>query len=134
LNTTKNTFNYKYYLTLTLCLVYSVFSFGQNNGTEQDSTQTGHSLGSLQLPNPSSIVSKYTYDPITQRYIYTESLGDFDINYPIILTPEEYQKLVEAESLKQYYKDKVAAFDGKLEDENAQKNLVYCKKSKPSYL
>ena len=45
------------------------------------------------MPNPNSIVSKYTYDPITDRYIYTETLGDFNINYPIILTPKEYQDL-----------------------------------------
>ena len=52
------------------------------------------------MPNPNSIVSKYTYDPVTNRYIYTETVGKFNINYPIILTPAEYQKLVLQEALR----------------------------------
>ena len=56
--------------------------------------QTGYNLGQLNVPNPISITSKYTYDPFTDRYIYTESIGDFNINYPVILTPKEYEKLV----------------------------------------
>ncbi len=77
------------------------------------------------MPNPSSIISKYTYDPITDRYIYTESIGSFNINYPIILTPAEFRLLVLRENLRNYYKQKIDAADGKkdgLEDE--QKNLL----------
>ncbi len=55
-----------------------------------DSVQTGVALGRILLKNPESIVSKYTYDPKLDRYIYTESVGEFNINYPIILTPEQY--------------------------------------------
>ena len=77
------------------------------------------------MPNPNSIVYKYTYDPITDRYIYTASVGSFNINYPIILTPEEYRKLVFEENLKSYYKQKIDAFDGKKEgSEDLQKNLI----------
>ncbi|WP_344727794.1 cell surface protein SprA [Corallibacter vietnamensis] len=91
----------------------------------QDSIKTGHSLGNLQMPNPNSIESKYTYDPITDRYIYTETVGNFNINYPIILTPEEFQDLVIKEKLKEYYKQKTDAFDGKKEGtEEEQKNLL----------
>ncbi|NNK59516.1 MAG: cell surface protein SprA [Flavobacteriaceae bacterium] len=97
--------------------------YGQE--TEQDSTSTGYAFGNLSLPNPSSIVSKYTYDPVTNRYIYTETIGNFNINYPIILTPEEYRQLVLEESLRNYYKQKIDAKDGKKEgSEELQKNLI----------
>ena len=70
------------------------FSFAQTNPVEPDSTKTTFALGDIKLPNPDSIESKYTYDPILNRYIYTEKIGEFNINYPLILTPEEFQKLV----------------------------------------
>ena len=100
-------------------------SFAQQTPTAQDSTSTGFSFGTLTMPNPASIVSKYTYDPVTNRYIYTETVGNFNINYPIILTPQEYQRLVLLESMKGYYKQKIDAFDGKKEgSEELQKNLI----------
>jgi len=87
--------------------------------------QTGYNLGELSVPNPKSITSKYTYDPFTDRYIYTESIGDFNINYPIILTPKEYEKLVLQEYMQGYYKTKLDALEGKKEgSEEAQKNLL----------
>ncbi|WP_066223570.1 cell surface protein SprA [Formosa haliotis] len=91
----------------------------------QDSIKTGHTLGRINMPNPTSIVSKYTYDAFTNRYIYTESVGEFNINYPIILTPDEFEELVQAENLKSYYKQKIDAFDGKKEgSEDGKKNLL----------
>ena len=74
-------------------LLFSLYSFSQITPTPQDSTSTGFSLGNINMPNPSSIESKYTYDPLTDRYIYTETVGSFNINYPIILTPEEFREL-----------------------------------------
>ena len=50
----------------------------------QDSTKTGYSLGQISLPNPKSIIDGYTYDPVSNRYIYTASVDDFNINYPLI--------------------------------------------------
>nr|WP_262917146.1 cell surface protein SprA [Subsaxibacter sp. CAU 1640] len=93
--------------------------------TDQDSTRTGYSLGNMTMPNPASIVSKYKYDPISDRYIYTETVGNFNINYPIILTPAEYQRLVLLEQQRNYYKQKVDAAEGKKEGtEEQQKNLL----------
>ncbi len=125
--TTYNFINGFAFIAFLLC--FSVFSYGQETETEteteQDSTSTGFSMGSLTLPNPSSIVSKYTYDPITDRYIYTESVGNFNINYPIILSPQEFERLVLQENLKSYYKQKIDAKDGKKDgSEDEQKNLL----------
>jgi len=101
------------------------FSYSQQTPTVPDSTSTGVALGNLNMPNPQSIVSKYTYDPVTDRYIYTETVGEFNISYPIILTPEEYQKLVLQEQLRIYYQQKIDAAEGKKEGtEEEQRNLL----------
>jgi cell surface protein SprA len=99
--------------------------FAQEPVTVRDSTSTTFSFGKLDTPDPASIESKYTYDPLTDRYIYTSTVGNFNINYPVILTPKEFQDLVVKESLKTYYKEKVDALDGKKDgSEEAKKNLI----------
>ncbi|WP_422614480.1 cell surface protein SprA [Ascidiimonas aurantiaca] len=91
----------------------------------QDSVKTGVSLGKIILKNPESIVSKYTYDPILDLYFYNETVGDFNINYPVILTPEQYRKLIQKENMRDYFKQKIDAVAGKKEgSEEAQKNLL----------
>ncbi|MEP3838282.1 MAG: cell surface protein SprA [Algibacter sp.] len=110
-------------LLLAFLLCYSFVAWSQQ--PTQDSIQTGFSLGKIKVPNPNSVESKYTYDPITDRYIYTEKIGSFNINYPVILTPKEYYALVAKENLRSYYKEKIDAFDGKKEGtEESQKNLL----------
>ncbi|MFV0539973.1 MAG: hypothetical protein ACK5MZ_01880, partial [Aestuariibaculum sp.] len=83
---------------LILATLFSAWAWAQQ--PVQDSVKTGFSLGQIKTPNPSNVESKYTYDPKTNRYIYTEKIGGYNINYPIILTPEEYYDLVAKESLK----------------------------------
>ncbi|MGB5691922.1 MAG: cell surface protein SprA [Flavobacteriaceae bacterium] len=109
-----------------LCLVFYQNTQAQETDEQQlDSVQTGVALGRIAFENPSSIVAKYTYDPVLDRYIYTESVGDFDITYPIILSPEQYFELVRKESTKAYFKEKIDAFSGKKEgSEEARKNLL----------
>ncbi|HEX9826870.1 MAG TPA: cell surface protein SprA, partial [Flavobacteriaceae bacterium] len=110
---------------INVLLLIDGFVFAQQTPTAQDTTKTGFSLGHINMPNPESIVSKYTYDPLTDRYIYTETVGEFNINYPIILTPDEYQQLVVQENLKSYYKQKIDAASGQKEgSEDVQKNLL----------
>lgn len=113
----------KTYVALIALLLLSVSAWAQQ--PVQDSTKTGFSLGNVKFPKLNSIESKYTYDPITDRYIYTEKIGEFNINYPIILTPKEYKELVAKENLRNYYKEKIDAFDGKKNGtEDQQKNLL----------
>jgi cell surface protein SprA len=126
LSTTNFTFSKLYRLLFIIALVlFSGLAYAQTNPIDQDSTRTGFSLGRLSIPNPQSIVSKYTYDPITDRYIYTETVGKFNINYPIILTPAEFQRLVLLEQQQKYYKQKIDAAAGQKEgSEEEQKNLL----------
>ena len=106
-------------------LLCSVSALAQDNDSLQDSTKTGYSLGRLQLKNPGSITSKYTYDPATDRYIYTENLGAFNLAYPKTLTREKYLELVRKENMRDYFQQKIAAMDGKTEEgKEDQKSLL----------
>ncbi|RNC91860.1 MAG: cell surface protein SprA [Allomuricauda sp.] len=112
-----------------LCIIFLgtyVFSYSQETGEQQqDSVKTGVSLGKLLLANPDSIVAKYTYDASLDRYVYTESVGDYNITHPLFLTPEQYYELVRQEQMKTYFKEKIDAFSGKKEgSEEARKNLL----------
>ncbi len=106
-----------------LVLLLSTFAFGQPNTTVVDST--GYATGRVDIKNPNSIVNAYTYDPATNRYIYTSTMDGFNINYPIILTPKEYEELVLRESMREYFKKKSDAIDGKKDgSEAAKKDLL----------
>ncbi|MEX0363561.1 MAG: cell surface protein SprA, partial [Allomuricauda sp.] len=109
-----------------ICFLMATTVMGQETTEQvQDSVKTGVALGKLILENPDSIIAKYTYDPKLDRYIYTESIGDFDITHPIILTPDQYFDLVRKEQMKSYFKEKIDAFTGKKEgSEEARKNLL----------
>ena len=82
-------------------------------------------LGEINIPNPSSYIENYEYDPASDLYYYNIKVGEYDISYPIILTPDEYQDLVLKEDLKNYYKSKIDAAEGKKDgSEEDQKNLI----------
>ena len=88
-------------------------------------TIKGFNKGKIELQNPPSVVSAYTYDPITDRYIYNSKVGDFNITYPAILTPKEYEALVLKESMRKYFQEKAAAIDGKKAgSEEAKRDLL----------
>ena len=93
----------------------------QVNPAVQDTTKTQFSVGKLELQDPPSILSAYKYDPVMDRYVYTNSVDGFSINYPIILTPKEYEDLVLKESRRNYFKKKSDAIDGKKLGTNATK-------------
>ena len=108
-----------------LLLVLGITFGSISLGLAQDSTATGSTMGRMELPNPSSIQDLYTYDSITDRYIYTKTLGNFNISYPVILTPQEYQDLVLKEQMKAYFMEKINAADGRKDGaDEAQKNLL----------
>ena len=95
------------------------------NEQPQDSIKTGVALGKILMENPNSVVTQYEYDPKIDRYVYIESVGDFNVNYPLFLTPEEFYDLIQKESMKSYFKEKIDAFSGRKEgSEEARKNLL----------
>ncbi|NJY64145.1 cell surface protein SprA [Salinimicrobium sp. CDJ15-81-2] len=112
-------------IALFCALAFSFLASAQVTPVPQDTTKTGYSLGKIRLPQPGSIVASYTYDPILDRYIYTETLGPLNITAPLILTPEEYQELVIREEMQRYFQDKSDALSGrKAGTEEDQRDLL----------
>jgi cell surface protein SprA len=112
----------RFCITLSVFLV-SNFSFSQEE--EVNDTIKGYNTGSINLGNPNSIIKAYTYDPLMDRYILNTSFEGFNINYPVILTPKEYQNLILKESMHTYFKEKSDAIDGKKAgSEDAKKDLL----------
>ena len=108
-----------------LILFVSFNGKAQENQQATDTIKKGYTVGGLQMKNPPSIIEAYTYDPVTDRYVYTNSVDGFNINYPIILTPKEYEQLVLRESMRNYFKKKSDAIDGKKAgSEEAKKDLL----------
>ena len=115
---------HKIYIFL-LVLFCGFVSQAQVEQQAQDTIKNKFSIGKVQLKDTQSILSAYTYDPVTDRYIYTNTVDGFSINYPIILTPKEYERLVLKESMRNYFKKKGDAIDGKKEGSNeAKKDLL----------
>ena len=121
---------------LQLILLFGIFwlfvsspnLFAQDTPVTQDSTRTGYATGKISLPNPTSISSGYEYDPILNRYIYSEKLGTYNLSIPLILTPEEYQQLIIQEEIRNYFKQKNNAIS-----ENREGNTEEQKDLLPSY-
>ena len=115
---------HKIYIFL-LVLFCGVASQAQVQQIAQDTIKKGYDVGEVQIKNPQSILSGYTYDPVSDTYIYTNSVDDFNINYPIVLTPAEYENLILKESMSDYFKKKVDAIEGTKEgSEAAKKDLL----------
>ena len=111
--------------TLFLVVFGSFLSYAQVVPVAQDTTNTGFSTGKIQIKDPQSILKSYTFDPVTGMYVYTKTIDGFPTNYPTILSPKEYEKLVLKESMRNYFKQKLDAIDGKKEgSETAKKDLL----------
>ena len=115
---------YKIY-TILIVLFCGFVSQAQVKPVVGDTIKTGFSTGKIQVKDPKSILSAYTYDPETDKYIYNNTIDNFPINYPTILTPKEYQALVLKESMRTYFRKKLDAIDGKKDgSEAAKKDLL----------
>jgi len=102
-----------------------LFLAGGYYGLAQDSTKTSYTNRPLELLTPPSIEEMYTYDPIIDRYIYTQKIGDFSVAYPMILTPEEYDKMLLEQQMQAYFKQKIDAADGrKTDSQDDRRNLL----------
>ena len=104
-----------------IILLSGFASQAQINPATQDTTVTGFSTGKIEIKDPQSIVKSYSYDPVTGMYILTKTIGDFPTNYPSILSPKEYEDRVRKESMRNYFKDKLDAIDGKKDGSDAAK-------------
>jgi cell surface protein SprA len=107
-------------------MLFSQALFAQVDTTKMKVSDTvGYNKGSIKIDNPKSVIEAYKYDPTTDRYILSKTFEGFNINYPIILTPKEYEQMVLRESMHDYFKDKTDAIDGKKASSiDKKKNLL----------
>ena len=111
--------------TFLLVLFGGFISQAQVTPAAQDTTNTGFSTGKIKIKDPQSILKSYSFDPVTGMYIYSNTVGGFPTTYPTILTPKEYEDLVRKESMRNYFKQKLDAIDGKkIGSEDAKKDLL----------
>jgi cell surface protein SprA len=100
-------------------------SQAQVNPASQDTIIPAFSTGKIDLKDPQSFVKAYSYDPVTGMYILSKTIGEFPTSYPSILSPKEFEERVRKESMRNYFKDKLDAIDGKKGENNlAKKDLL----------
>lgn len=118
----KNNFSFPFNL-LFKNSFYILFFFVLNTAHSQEVKDTlkGYQKGKMDLPDPQSILEAYTYDPVMDQYIYTKSFEGFTIDYPIVLTPDEYQKLIKKEAIRKYFKEKGDAVAGQKKNSEEKK-------------
>ena len=92
----------------------------------QDNTDSSYELGTISFPKKDSPLDHYVYDTALDLYVYVQSGGNYPLNTPLVLSPEEYQRLFLKEQMNSYFKDKVTAISqkkGSIQDA-AQKDLL----------
>jgi hypothetical protein len=77
----------------------------------------------IQIKNPQSVLSAYTYDRLpTDIFILIQLMG-----FPLIINyidTKQYESLVLKESMRDYFKKKTDTIDGKEGSEAAKKDLL----------
>jgi len=102
---------------LPLLLICSFSLWGQ--------VESSYDLSKSRLTQSAGISSKYTYDPRTGMYLYTETIDGYPINTPLVISPKEFEAMVLAEQMKGYFQGKIAALSGNAENlTETQKNLL----------
>ncbi len=121
---------YRYFKMKLLPVLIALFCFAfakaqQPTTQENDSIPNGVELGKLELPDPPSITKMYEYDPVMDRYILRTTFAGYQLDYPFVLTREQYLQRAMKEQMKSYFIEKAQAIAGKTdEDKEKQKNLL----------
>lgn len=76
--------------------------------------------GAVSLKDVDSIMKMYTYDPMTDRYIYTVTTNDFNIEYPVVLTRQQYEEILLKAAMREYYSKRLDASQDRLSEEEAK--------------
>jgi len=121
----KNNWLQAYKLSVILLFFFCIqMSFAQEEDGIND-TIKGYNVGKIQLKNPKSVVGAYTYDEKNDQYVYNNKFGEYNIDFPQILTRKEYEDRVRKESIRNYFKEKLDAIDGRKQGaEDLKKDLL----------
>jgi cell surface protein SprA len=107
---------------LTLFLFFCfLYSFSQQKITLDTINNTVY-IGEFKLKQPSSLISKYKYDPKTNLYIYQSKIGQIDVGLPLKLSPEDYRKIFRKDLIDKYFNEQVSLIDN--EDQDERRNLL----------
>ncbi len=70
----------------------------------------------LYLQNPSNIQSKVIYDPLTKKYLFSETVGTWNYRNPTLMSAEEYEAYEFREQMNDYWRMKAGgeALEGQL--------------------
>src|SRR5690606_1680684 len=79
--------------------------------------------GAISLKDVDSIMKMYTYDPVTDKYIYTVTNNEFNLEYPMVLTRKQYEEILLNAALREYYSKRLAAAEDRLTEEE-KKDLL----------
>ena len=76
----KTKYNFNFFASFKVSFFWLIFlisfaAFSQEDENEIPTDSVGFNKGKIELNNPPSIVSAYTYDPVTDRYIYNSKIG-----------------------------------------------------------
>ena len=105
------------FLLLPLLMFCSFSMWGQ--------VESSYDLSKSRYTKYKGISSKYTYNPKTGMYLYTETIEGYPINAPMVLSPKEFEAMLLAEQMKGYFQGKIAALSGNAENlSETQKNLL----------
>ncbi len=62
----------------------------------------------LYLQNPSNIKSQVVYDPLTKKYVFTETMGSWNYRTPTTMTMNEFQRYELNQQVKDYWRMKAS--------------------------
>ncbi len=112
----KKPFSFYIKFWMLLGFLYHTGLQAQNNPTTQDTLRQQINPQAVNLPDPNSIQNLYTYDPKTNLFYLTKKVGNYNITYPWVLTPEQYYKRVLKEKMNQNFKDRNQAIAGNTDE------------------
>jgi len=62
----------------------------------------------LYLRNPPNISSKVIYDPLTGKYVFSETMGSWNYRNPTVMTMDQYQQYAFRRSMQDYWRLKAS--------------------------
>lgn len=109
--------NMKQLVLLLIVLFTSLLSFSQEDTNKVNlpypitnpNDPTQNNPQSFDLGDPSSVKRTIVFDPISGKYVFTETIGKSDLNFrnPSMMTLEEYLEYERQKSMRDNWKDKV---------------------------
>src|SRR5690606_3252812 len=114
---------FKWLAVLLLCLPSTVFAQVDDQEGDEAEQEQNVIKGNIELEDIDKIIESYEYDPESDRYIYSKKYEDYNINYPIILTREEYEELLLKRNMRSFFRQKMNATEGRLTEEEQQDML-----------